>query len=407
MMLSKLLKKFLNKKVKSQRKKILFLLNTYNDIDHLTPVIWKVLKEKSQALIIFTSNFNHQNDYRINYLKNQFDLPIIKFPIAYKKSLISKFIREIWYNKYFFYRFLKKNQIDACVYEWGEVPKRNIVGNIFWAAKKSNIPNFCLPHGCSIYLNKAPNKYIKLLYDKTGKGPNFDGRNQYDTYVYQSPYVLKQAIEWGQNSKTTFAWGSARFYPEWAKNNLSICPDFDIKNNAKSKIKVVLMLPHWNYNVFKSKCIQLIEKLVKLSWIHLVIKDHTRGSGGLPIRLRKKYNSMDNVSASVEAHSPALIKWSDIVINFGSSIGIEALIQNKQLIHPNYLHSNKTIFEKTGACHLANSQDDILEYLIDYKNNRLVDITKKNKNKLYQEIIYGGKEKHDTLKKYYNELVRH
>ena len=36
------------------------------------------------------------------------------------------------------------------------------------------------------------------------------------------------------------AWGSLRFYPEWALKNREICPQFKIDNNASKKLKIVL-----------------------------------------------------------------------------------------------------------------------------------------------------------------------
>ena len=35
---------------------ILFFLNTFNDIDHISPIIWKVLEKKDNAYIIFIND---------------------------------------------------------------------------------------------------------------------------------------------------------------------------------------------------------------------------------------------------------------------------------------------------------------------------------------------------------------
>ena len=385
---------------------ILFFLNTFNDIDHISPIIWKVLEKKDNAYIIFINDYDYTSDYRISFLQKYSNLKIYKFPLAYKNSFIGKIIREICYNRYYCTSFLKKLKINACVFEWDEIHKRGLLGNFFHAAKKEGIPTFCVPHGFSIYLNNKASKNVISIYEKTGRGPDYSNRNGFDTYVYQSPHVLMRGIDWGQDPEKTFAWGCARYYPEWAKINLSLCPKFVPEKEVNSKIKVVFMLPHWDYNVDKEKCLDLIDKLIDKEWVYLIIKDHTRGvTGGLSNNLRKKYNSLHNVEASVSAHSPTLIEWSDIVISFGSSIGIEVLLQDKHLINPSYLHSNRTIFDETLACHLAKSHLVVMNLLKDYRNKVLKEIPLKNKDQLYREVIYGGKEEFNVLEYYYNKIV--
>ena len=86
--------------------------------------------------------------------------------------------------------------------------------------------------------------------------------------------------------------------------------------------------------------------------IFLVIKQSTRSNKDYHTeKFKNKYTKFDNVEFSGnEDHSPALIKWADCVINYASKgIAIEVLLQNKILINPYYLHSNKTYFEKYDA----------------------------------------------------------
>ena len=47
-----------------------------------------------------------------------------------------------------------------------------------------------------------------------------------------------RGIEWGQDPEKTFAWGSARYYPEWSKINLSICPKFVPAKEVNTKKKL-------------------------------------------------------------------------------------------------------------------------------------------------------------------------
>ena len=72
--------------------KYLFHLNTFNDIDHIAPVIWKILENGGYVDVIFLSEFDFKSDYRIIFLleydrfnvckagKNQQLRKILKFP---------------------------------------------------------------------------------------------------------------------------------------------------------------------------------------------------------------------------------------------------------------------------------------------------------------------------------------
>jgi hypothetical protein len=116
--------------------------------------------------------------------------------------------------------------------------------------------------------------------------------------------------------------------------------------------------------------------------------------------LDDKLVNQDNTEVTAEASSVSLIKWSDAVINFGSSIGIEALLQDKIHINPFYLHSNQTIFDKTDAGHRPKSNAETMDVLQQIHQQEIAPIPNENKKELYRCVIYGGKSEHDVLKSY-------
>ena len=72
----------------------LVFLKTFNDFDHISPIIWKVLEKGDKAIIIFLEDYEYKKDYRISYLQKKYNLLIYKFPIAYKRSYFFKIIWE-------------------------------------------------------------------------------------------------------------------------------------------------------------------------------------------------------------------------------------------------------------------------------------------------------------------------
>ena len=102
-------------------------------------------------------------------------------------------------------------------------------------------------------------------------------------------------------------------------------------------------------------------------------------------------------------HSPSLIGWADCVIVFGSSIGLEVVLQNKFLINPTFFHSNTTLYEYFGASHDVRTIGELNEVLQSIRNGS----TKNDRNAidaLLSEIVYAGGRKYDVPQYYYEKI---
>lgn len=415
----------------------LFVLRTYNDIDHIAPVIWKFLQEGSKPIIIFNSSYNFHLDKRIQFLQKNNNVKIVKMVdrvyeervihlgsnkkpglIDWFKSKIYNqfrkpelFVGKIYRSLYFDctkeYNFLKDHNISLIIFEWGNPEmKGEVFERIFTAAKGLGIPVCSLPHGLNIYLNSDIHEnYIKKI--KKGVLPNFKPWNKYDNIIVQSHFHAEHMKRFGIEASKLHVWGSTRFSPEWQKVNYGMYDKFISKKNSKNRIKLVFMLPHWIYNVKKNETIDLVYEISKLKNIHLVIKDHTRGdTGEFPIHERNILNNMENVEFEKDASSTSLIKWCDLVINFGSSIGLEAIYQKKNVIYPKYLHTNKTIHDITKTTHNADCSEDVFRYISDFSENKLTKISEDEIKYLFKGVVYGSKEPHDILSNYYESLIK-
>ena len=113
---------------------------------------------------------------------------------------------------------------------------------------------------------------------------------------------------------------------------------------------------------------------------------------------------MNNVEFESESSSTSLIKWCDMMINFGSSIGLEAIYQEKNIIYPRYLHSNQTIHDVTYTTHTANSSEEVYKYIDQFSSNQIAKIPKEQTKSLLKKVVYGSKEPHDILDFYYKSL---
>lgn len=387
--------------------KYAFFLNSYNDIDNITPVIWKFLEKGEEVIVIFGTNYDYKNDYRIGYLQQNYSLMIFTFPSDYKHISMKTTSRHIKYllGSYGKYeKFLKNHNISVCIFEWKVFYSSSLQNMFFGAAKKLKIPTIAIPHGVSIYTNRDITKNSREHYRKTGIIEQSTFHNDVDLCVAPNVNTQQMQIIAGMDSTISEVWGSARYCSEWAKINLEICPKFMANKSTEGKIKVVFMLPNWDYNVNISETISLINELANLPWVYTVIKGHTREYGDLGNNLIDDLNNLPNVEASVSSHSAALIQWGDAIINFGSSIGIEIIVQDKTFINPVYLHSNQTMFEMTKSAFEPKNNDEVIEILDEIKNKNLKSILFINKKLLLKKAVYCGKDEYDVLEYYWKNI---
>jgi hypothetical protein len=405
---------------------IVFFLVAFNDIDHIAPVIWQCLDRGQRATLVFLQDYDFGRDYRIQFLQQEFPdrVEIVDFPKAYGTNFRKKLTRLGKYRKQFALKFLRSRRPDACVFEWGEGLRqpqnlidrvsqglghyRSLRTNFLAAAQELGVRTYCLPHGLAVQMNQNMNRYVTGIFARTGKYPDFSDRNAFDYYVYQSHYHREQQLAWGMDPARTFVWGSARFYPPWAARNLNLCGRFTENQSSEGKLKLVFMIPQWIYNVHRGLTLELIEALVKLPGVYLIIKDSTRaGEGGLTQGERAQLDALSHVEASTVAHSPALVKWADLVLSFGSSIGFEVLLQNKPLLNPHYLHTNTTIFDQTQACIPLANAPAVLGAINSFQQGRKLKIDESARQAIFREVIYGGRNTDfDVLDYYYRQICQ-
>ena len=151
-----------------------------------------------------------------------------------------------------------------------------------------------------------------------------------------------------------------RFDPYWSKINLNLLKPLKSYKKEKSQTVITFFLPHWSYNVNYTLTINCIKKIILDKSLLVIIKNHSRGTGSIGSKDLKDISMSENVILNSNEHSASLIYASDIVINFGSSIGIEGILQNKVILNPIFLHKNKTIFDKSKLVYNARNEDEII-----------------------------------------------
>lgn len=302
--------------------------------------------------------------------------------------------RYIWPNRHF-------RHVNCTIYEWGLGNRPNVSEAVFFG-----MPVVCVPHGFYIFLNQDFNESVRYRRNHANQWPDWSNRNYCTAYVHQTERHRRLSIDWGVDAHKAFSWGSVRFYPDWARLNLSLLEQYDPKGYRNEQLKIVFFLPHWVYNVDKAAVIKMLVKITENPTFFVVVKGHTRGSGSIDDTTRSELEDRSNVLLDEPAHSPALIQWSDVVINFGSSIGIEAILQDTPVINPQFLHTNKTIFDDPGIAHSAYTVSDVIDLLNrarTEKGSMLPD--GQTKRKFILKEVYNSSTEVDILQSYFDRIT--
>jgi len=402
--------------------KYLFHIDSNNDLDHLSPVAWKLLETGHEISYLSNIPLTASVDHRVRLLSRFSTFSIVneseifsnrylKLGVFLRRALFNRLVRRILPRKprvailFFILRtflrnhLIRESRFDALIYGWSEPERQN-----FYDAQAYGIPNICLPHGYPCYTNYDINPHIKDIRESTGKWPNFSNRDDFDVYVVQTDRHRRWSIDWNQSEQKVEAWGNARFSVEWSAINLQLLDSYQPSLPSDVRQKVLFLLP---FNAYTDPSVALIELLIGIAAepsLFLALKGHTRGDGYLKSKWALDLFSRPNVELCTDSQTPSLVRWADVVINFATGTAIEALHQGKPLIHTTYLTQNTSSFESCQAVHFAHCKEDVFRLLEEARNGRL-ETDRSHLDDYFRDEIYAGQEPFDVLQHYCDRII--
>ena len=358
------------------KKNTLFILRTFNDIDHITPLLWYAMEKNQRVIILWLGN-DDINSYKI--IAELIKKNSIKVISINHNSQPIKFLSWNLFSSLF---FLKTNSVERIVSEWFNPSWKDVRGHLFIASRILGIKTFALPHGYFVFTNDS----INFLKKTTETTKDFSNRNKFHRYYLNNQYHKDIFLERGLNKNICRINGNMRFSKKWHQK---LTQNYFVNEGPKTKI--IFFTPHWSYNVFKVKTLKLLDELInRFTSDEFKIIEHTRGSGSLDNSLYSNY-IMHNKSLSGQ-----IIKNTDIIISFGSSIIFEAILQEKHVVNPIYLHTNQTIFDQYDSIHNTKSYEETIDAI-----TALTSSNKEVNNKEYQHII----QQHIYLNKHEEPII--
>jgi hypothetical protein len=419
----------------------LFFIRAFNDIDHLTPVVWKMSRGNYQvAVYCLNPEYDIQLDYRLNFLRglgipvdyvyrafnqqlgrwHRILMSFFLWSFAIERKIVSsdrlyslkvtrmiakragkigswfyKLAKKKYYDQRCALEFLKKTGARTLCFDWIR-PHKYVVGAILSAAQKMSIPTLALPHGVFLYTNE----HVQTESKEEGLLERY---NAYDNVVVQNTSFKNLIAKSGVVAEKIHVLGSARYCNEWMAQNLRILPrKMKLPDDRSKKLKVIFMTTRPHYRIDVDRMIKTFGILAKLEDIEVAVKPHTRTGKEAELYENLPLSNVSDIS-SIE-----LCEWADVVMVIGSSIIIEAQTRDKPALYLKYLHENITVYEELKACWIIHNEDELTEALLsirDEKKSR--PYTDEDVDQFLTEIIYGGQKGRDVLTDYEQFIVNH
>jgi hypothetical protein len=419
----------------------LFFVREFNDIDHITPIVWK-MKQDDYPVAVYCLNpkYDLHRDYRLQFLRTQrvkvnyiFDEfgralgPIhlvmrfigrICYAVANRldspsRTLFSsgsailqkrakkigrkiyKRCREKFYDISWARNIMAQSGARIVCFDHVN-PNRYVVNILLTAAGENAISAVALPHGVFIYTNT-------LVRTGSNEEDRYDKFNRFDFIITQNELRKEVLVRAGVQRKKITVMGSSRYCREWMAQNKKVLPrTMKSATESSAGLKAVFMTTRFAYRIDVKRMLKTFDLLSELKGMEVVVKPHTRSG-----EEAKVYDSIP-LSNVYEFSSVELCEWADVMLVIGSSILIETLVQRKPVLYLKYLHENTTEYEELGACWTIHDEAELKDALLSLQVNKAkVPYTEENINRFLSEIIYGGRGERDVLGDYEDFIVNH
>jgi hypothetical protein len=153
--------------------------------------------------------------------------------------------------------------------------------------------------------------------------------------------------------------------------------------------------------------IELVRRLQDLDFVSLAIKGHARAEFGSADPLHGDPEiDWDRILDVSKVDSVSLIAAADAVLDVGSSIGLEVVLQGKLLVNPVYIHELRTLFDAIpDSCVVAHGVDEVERALRAAAAGDAPRPTREALDELLRRAVYGGRDPYDVPQLYYDRIT--
>jgi hypothetical protein len=420
----------------------LLVFRAYPDVDHIAPVAWKLVDRGEQVHGVISPGYDPAGDHRLRFLQAYAGFHLHEvWPQPHRGGRLRRWSSATlgtWRSTVLYALwFVARHDVRAVCVEWGYGLRpgydrlRSLTGardvarsvarslwlaprrdarqtrtNFIVAARLLGRSAVCLPHGLSVKLDVASND--ELVRAMANGGLDWRDRNRFAAYVLNTEHQRRMHLEHARGAPEIMqTWGSARWAPEWFEINRALVGRYQWPVGDQGRVKVVFMVPKWRNRVDGAAVVTLVKRLQAHSAAALAIKGHPRPEDGSadPLRADPEVD-WTRIHDVTGVDSVALIDAADLVIDVGSSIGIEVVLQAKPLVNPFYLHDVRTLFDEIpGICVCAASADEVMRCVDDHAAGVPWRAAPEAVAELMRRAVYGERrEPYDVLSHYCERL---
>ena len=380
--------------------KALFFLRHYNDIDHISPVIFKWIDSGHQCDVVLIGAKKFRHDFRVEFLSQLDGVRVAHIcelfsPLDYLKwrlqmflltgnvrrlffgSLVSS-LAEVYHAKkreplwrYVAGKLLTRSFEDAyggvVTFDWIE---RNSVICVEWVevviamARTMGLSIVSLPHGDSPHANQL----IRRGEWKVKPDTIFSTARIFDKLVVPNelcakrfrPFLDEQAIA---------VLGSPRFCEEWLLKLVEMLPPSPL-THSDDQLKIVMFLRKANFTTFWEEVSEVVHLIADFPNVKLIIKPHTRSGWKQSLTKDSSVRRLPNVCVAGDAaHSAHLMNWADVIIDLATSVVFEAVRAKKPVLAADYLHAGRSIIALYMPETVLRCRDDVYEKIDQFLSN--------------------------------------
>lgn len=415
----------------AERKVIVFLVRHFNDIDHIVPIVYRMLKDSAARVELFCMNpyLDIRDDVRTRFLRERFGFrskhvyqahipslshrlfgflvcqaPFWKWPwgLRWLSHITRRIARRTYqsgwtrrlYDQEWATGWLQNSKVECLVIDF--VNKgRFIYEAVADASDELGIRRIGVPHGLDMTKDL---EWTNSMVAKSNPNHVQENWGWLGEFVVYGDSVKDRYSQLGVPAERITVLGSARYCKEWVDVYHRMLGPGPLKPN-REKLKLVYMDHSAEYRVDTDAVVSSLRAVSDLGFVDVVVKPSTRVS-------LSDERLADFCYVAWDVHSVHLIQWADVVMTFTSSIIIDALMLKKAFVYPTYFHKNRMLWEEFGACWPVSNQDELIDTLRAlHQGYPLVQYSVNNVQAFFTAIVYGGDPSADVLGKYVDYVV--
>ena len=226
------------------------------------------------------------------------------------------------------------NPVVALDWDYSE-----FAGRVCDAARNLGLTTVSLPHGDAPYINLL----INLDDIDGGLARHYERATRYDhTVVPNSRCAIRYPF---LSPERLHVLGSPRYNDAWRRELERLAPATPHRSESEGR-RIAFLLRNANFPIHWEEVMRALAMIADSGPVDVAVKHHTRDKMMDTVldahpRLRPgRHGAIDVVDKGVA--SRALLGWAELVIDLGTSIAFEAVLDAVPVVSLEYVHANRS-----------------------------------------------------------------